>query len=82
MRRWKNMQLEMVIRLSITLIFVIMVVSYAATTVVTVQYNKVIVSNVGQELDQKVSSADYLFEDSKTPLAMIANFGLFGRTCG
>ncbi|MCI7092411.1 MAG: histidine kinase [Lachnospiraceae bacterium] len=68
------MQLEMVIRLSITLIFVIMVVSYAATTVVTVQYNKVIVSNVGQELDQKVSSADYLFEDSKTPLAMIANF--------
>lgn len=67
-----SLQFELSLKITFFFIFVIFAISSAIIMYMSNQYNKIIVQNMNNNMENVVKSIDYYFEDVKTPMVMIA----------
>ncbi len=67
-----SLQFELSLKISVFFIVVIFAVSSAIIIYMSNQYNKIIIQNMNNNIENVVESIDYYFDDVKTPMVMIA----------
>lgn len=67
-----SLQFELSLKFAIVFIITIFAISSAIIFYMSNQYNKIIVQNMNNNMENVVRSIDYYFEDVKTPMVMIA----------